>query len=310
MGRRRVNVFGPTAAKSFRCCSGSRLNTAVGFHPPNASAIKSRGEMTMSGVSESYASFDSASATCRSSPSFSSSSLALHIDCTYCLLVSRRRGLQEAAGLTVEAEDAFCQKLERHIRSFELEYFMVCFTAASRLLFPKRRFITLQDKLARLKSAPAASFSEASPRMRSYRSRMDRDLQDYEGLPSSASTGRPRFTIRSASISKARERMPRHCGAWSFWRAAGIQPGIISVLQSGSEFPFNSSPIWLMNSASRNSKHPATGCQTWRRSATDRYLFHQLFDVWYDTYAARGVRIARSMRMIRGLSGIYRFATR
>ena len=29
MGRRRV-TFGPTAAKSFRCCSGSRLNSAVG----------------------------------------------------------------------------------------------------------------------------------------------------------------------------------------------------------------------------------------------------------------------------------------
>src|SRR5271165_4011545 len=70
-----------------------------------------------------------------------------NIDCTYCYWFRDAEVYKKPPVLTVEAEDAFCQKLEEHITSFELEYFMVVFHGGEPLLFPKRRFITLQDKL-------------------------------------------------------------------------------------------------------------------------------------------------------------------
>src|SRR5208282_6118489 len=104
--------------------------------------------MTMSGVSESYASFDPASADV---PIFTFVLVKLasrcNINCTYCYWFRDAEVYKKPAVLTPEAEDAFCLRLEEHIREFNLPAFLLVFHGGEPLLFPKRRFDALMKKL-------------------------------------------------------------------------------------------------------------------------------------------------------------------
>ena len=70
-----------------------------------------------------------------------------NIKCTYCYWFRDAMVYAKPAVLTPEAEDAFCQRLEEHIREFELPIFLLVFHGGEPLLFPKRRFDTFLKKL-------------------------------------------------------------------------------------------------------------------------------------------------------------------
>ena len=70
-----------------------------------------------------------------------------NINCTYCYWFRDAEVYNKPAVLTIEAEDAFCQRLEQHIEEFELDHFVLIFHGGEPLLFPKYRFVELQEKL-------------------------------------------------------------------------------------------------------------------------------------------------------------------
>ena len=70
-----------------------------------------------------------------------------NINCTYCYWFRDAQVYEKPAVLTLEAEDAFCLRLEEHIREFNLPVFLLVFHGGEPLLFPKRRFDALQKKL-------------------------------------------------------------------------------------------------------------------------------------------------------------------
>jgi len=70
-----------------------------------------------------------------------------NINCTYCYWFRDAEVYEKPAVLTLEAEDAFCLRLEEHIREFNLPVFLLVFHGGEPLLFPKRRFDALQKKL-------------------------------------------------------------------------------------------------------------------------------------------------------------------
>src|SRR6478736_7259959 len=70
-----------------------------------------------------------------------------NINCTYCYWFRDAEVYNKPAVLTIEAEDAFCQRLEQHIEEFELDQFVLIFHGGEPLLFPKHRFVELQEKL-------------------------------------------------------------------------------------------------------------------------------------------------------------------
>src|SRR6516165_9930628 len=70
-----------------------------------------------------------------------------NINCTYCYWFRDAEVYKKPAVLTPEAEDAFCQRLEEHIREFNLPVFLLVFYGGEPLLFPKRRFDALLKKL-------------------------------------------------------------------------------------------------------------------------------------------------------------------
>ena len=70
-----------------------------------------------------------------------------NINCTYCYWFRDAEVYKKPAVLTGEAEDAFCLRLEEHIREFNLPVFLLVFHGGEPLLFPKRRFDALLKKL-------------------------------------------------------------------------------------------------------------------------------------------------------------------
>ena len=70
-----------------------------------------------------------------------------NINCTYCYWFRDAEVYKKPALLTLEAEDAFCLRLEEHIREFKLNNFLLVLHGGEPLLFPKRRFAALQKKL-------------------------------------------------------------------------------------------------------------------------------------------------------------------
>src|ERR1700730_2657292 len=70
-----------------------------------------------------------------------------NISCTYCYWFRDADVYKKPALFTVESEDAFCSRLEDHIEQFGLDEFTIIFHGGEPLLFPKRRFVALQQKL-------------------------------------------------------------------------------------------------------------------------------------------------------------------
>ncbi|MCC2097457.1 MAG: 4Fe-4S cluster-binding domain-containing protein, partial [Hyphomicrobiales bacterium] len=67
-----------------------------------------------------------------------------NINCTYCYWFRDAEVYKKPAVFTKDAEDAFCQRLEEHIREHDLEEFLIIYHGGEPLLFPKHRFITFQ----------------------------------------------------------------------------------------------------------------------------------------------------------------------
>ncbi|MCI0466162.1 MAG: radical SAM protein [Beijerinckiaceae bacterium] len=260
--------------------------------------------MTVFGASEPHAGSDPALADV---PIFTFILVKLasrcNIDCTYCYWFRDAEVYKKPPVLTVEAEDAFCLRLEEHIRRFGLENFLAVFHGGEPLLFPKRRFIAFQDKLRAIEERTGCAIQRG---VTTNAILIDREwtgiFKDY-GVSVSVSIDGPapihdklRVDFKGEGTHAATMR------GLEFLRAEGIRPDIIAVCNPASdptqllayfadELGFKEFDI-LPPDAKHGDDPPPI----------DSY-FIKLFDIWYDIYAARGVRISTLDAMIRGLGG-------
>src|SRR5262245_14821765 len=70
-----------------------------------------------------------------------------NINCTYCYWFRDADVYKKPAVLTLEAEDAFCQRLAQHIEEFGLDHMVLIFHGGEPLMLTKHRFVELQEKL-------------------------------------------------------------------------------------------------------------------------------------------------------------------
>src|ERR1044072_6762672 len=70
-----------------------------------------------------------------------------NINCTYCYWFRDAEVYRKPPILTVEAEQAFCDRLSEHIDAFGLKFLTLVFPGGEPLLFPKRRFVAFQERL-------------------------------------------------------------------------------------------------------------------------------------------------------------------
>src|ERR1700733_12308796 len=198
-----------------------------------------------------------------------------NIKCTYCYWFRDAEVYNKPAVLTPEAEDTFCLRLEEHIRAFELPIFLLVFHGGEPLLFPKRRFAALQKKLNEIERRTGCVIKRG---VTTNGILVDDEwielFKAYDIGVSISLDGPAEINDKYRVDFKGRGTLAQTLEGLALLRAAGLDPGLISVCNPGTDNP---PPI-------------------------DDY-FIRLFDVWFDKYAALGVNIDTLDAMIRGLVG-------
>ena len=214
------------------------------------------------------------------------------------LLVSRREVYTKPAVLTPEAEDAFCQRLEEHIREFELPTVSFwCFMAESRCCSPSAASTRFLKKLRAVEERTGCMIKRGvTTNAILVDDEWIRLFKEHDIASPSASMARPRSTTSSASTSRAAARWRKRWEDWRCLRAAGYRAGADLGLQPGDR---SRKACWLSSSTSSAIKQfdilPPDATHADNPPPIDDY-FIRLFDVWFDKYAELGVDIARSTR--------------
>jgi len=226
-----------------------------------------------------------------------------NIKCTYCYWFRDAMVYQKPAVLTPEAEDQFCTRLEEHIREFGLPFFLLVFHGGEPLLFPKRRFDAFLKKLREVEQRTGCMIKRGLT--------TNAILVDDEWIAL--------FKVHDVSVTvsldgpaeindkyrvdfKGRGTLAQTLEGLALLRAAGLDPGLISVCNPGTDpekvldFVVNELGYTQFDILPPDATHADNP------PPIDDY-FIRLFDVWFDKYAALGVNIDTLDAMIRGLVG-------
>jgi uncharacterized protein len=226
-----------------------------------------------------------------------------NINCTYCYWFRDAEVYKKPAVLTPEAEDAFCQRLEEHIREFELPAFLLVFHGGEPLLFPKRRFDVLMKKLRAIAERTGCYIKCGVT--------TNAILVDDEWIAlfkahdvdvSVSLDGPAEINDKYRVDFKGRGTLAQTLEGLDRLRAADLAPGLISVCNPGTdpeqvlafvadELGIKEFDILPPDATHADNPPPIAD------------YFIKLFDVWFDKYAAKGVRIDTLDAMIRGLAG-------
>jgi uncharacterized protein len=226
-----------------------------------------------------------------------------NINCTYCYWFRDAEVYKKPAVLTPEAEDAFCLRLEEHIREFELPAFLLVFHGGEPLLFPKRRFDALMKKLRAIAERTGCYIKCGVT--------TNAILVDDEWIVlfkahdvdvSVSLDGPAEINDKYRVDFKGGGTLAQTLEGLDRLRAADLAPGLISVCNPGTdpervlEFVADELGIKEFDILPPDATHADNP-----PPIADYFI--KLFDVWFDKYAAKGVRIDTLDAMIRGLAG-------
>lgn len=226
-----------------------------------------------------------------------------NINCTYCYWFRDAEVHKKPAVFTKDAEDAFCKRLEEHITENHLEEFLIIYHGGEPLLFPKHRFITLQKKLDAIEERTGC----ALPRGVSTNAMLIDDqwakiLKEYNITVSVSIDGPKEIHDKYRIDLKGKGSHAETIAGVETLRRAGIEPGFISVCN-----PETDPEVLLryvvdtLGVKSFDVLPPDATHEDDPPPIHDYFI--KLFDVWYDEYAAQGVRISTLDAMIQGMIG-------
>ncbi len=226
-----------------------------------------------------------------------------NINCTYCYWFRDAEVYKKPAVLTPEAEDAFCLRLEEHIREFELPAFLLVFHGGEPLLFPKRRFDALMQKLRAIAERTGCYIKCGVTTNAILVDDEWIELFKAHDVDVSVSLDGPAEINDKYRVDfKGRGTLAQTLEGLTRLRAADLAPGLISVCNPGTdpeqvlafvadELGVKEFDILPPDATHADNPPPIAD------------YFIKLFDVWFDKYAAKGVRIDTLDAMIRGLAG-------
>lgn len=226
-----------------------------------------------------------------------------NIQCTYCYWFRDADVYKKPAVLTRDSEDAFCARLEEHIREFELSEFLVVFHGGEPLLFPKHRFDAFLKKIKAIEDRTGCTIQRG---LTSNGILIDeawvRLFKEHDVVVTVSLDGPAEINDKYRVDFKGNGTLAGTLKGIDCLRDGGIEPGLISVCNPATdpekvlafvvdELGFPEFDILPPDATHIDNPPPIAD------------YFIKLFDVWYDKYAARGVRIATLDAMIRGLVG-------
>jgi uncharacterized protein len=226
-----------------------------------------------------------------------------NINCTYCYWFRDADVYKKPAVLSAESEEAFCRRLEEHIRRFELDRFLLVFHGGEPLLFPKRRFVALQEKLHGIEERTGCEIARGVTTNAILIDEEWAGILNAYGVEVSVSLdGPPDIHDRHRVDFNGRGTHADTLRGIACLRAAGIEPGLISVCNPASDpervlsYVVEELGIRQFDILPPDAMHADNP-----PPIADYYI--KLFDVWFDKYAARGVRISTLDAMVQGLVG-------
>jgi len=226
-----------------------------------------------------------------------------NIKCTYCYWFRDAEVYKKPPVLTVDAEDALCRQLEDHIKTFDLESFSIVFHGGEPLLFPKHRFRKLQRKLMDIEERTGCEIGRG---MCTNAILIDEEwarILKETGVDVSVSLDGPpeihdkyRIDFKGNGTHEGTRRGIEEL------RKAGHDPAIIVVCNPATDPAKVLSYVVDELGVTHFDILPPDANHNDNPPAIDDY-FIRLFDVWYDQYADRGVRINTLDAMVQGLLG-------
>ena len=226
-----------------------------------------------------------------------------NIACTYCYWFRDSEVYNKPAVLTKDAEDAFCARLEEHITENGLDEFMLVFHGGEPLLFPKYRFIAFQEKLNAITERTGCHIDRGvSTNAILIDAEWAEILKKYDVSVSVSIDGPPEIHDTYRIDFKG---LGTHAGTVKgieALRAAGHEPGIISVCNPTTDPAKLLAYVVDELGVTNFDILPPDATHADNPPPIDDY-FIRLFDVWYDKYSERGVRITTLDAMVTGTMG-------
>jgi uncharacterized protein len=226
-----------------------------------------------------------------------------NINCTYCYWFRDPEVYNKPPVLTLDAEDQFCARLEQHIRKYELDEFLLVFHGGEPLLFPKYRFRNLQNKLADIERRTGCKIERG---LTTNAILIDEEwiglFKAHDVGVTISLDGPPEINDKQRVDFKGRGTLAATLRGLDCLRAACIEPGLISVCNPSTDPERIVSYIVEELGILHFDILPPDATHSDNPPPIADY-FIRLFDVWFDRYAERGVRISTLDAMIRGLTG-------
>jgi uncharacterized protein len=226
-----------------------------------------------------------------------------NINCTYCYWFRDAEVYRKPAVMTVESEDALCARLEEHIRAYDLPEFTVVFHGGEPLLFPKRRFVALQKKLDEIQERTDCFIGRGvCTNGILVDEEWARILQEHDVQVTISLDGPAEIHAKYRVDMKGRGTHAETLQGLANLRASGQEPNLIVVCNPASDpeqvlrhvvddLGVTNFDILPPDATHKDDPPPIDG------------YFIKLFDIWYDKFAPRGVRIRTLDAMMRGLLG-------
>jgi uncharacterized protein len=226
-----------------------------------------------------------------------------NINCTYCYWFRDPEVYNKPPVLTLDAEDQFCARLEQHIRKYELDQFLLVFHGGEPLLFPKYRFRDLQNKLSDIERRTGCKIERG---LTTNAILIDEEwtslFKAHDVNVTVSLDGPPEINDKQRVDFKGRGTLAATLRGLDCLRAAGIEPGLISVCNPSTDPKRIVAYIVEELGILHFDILPPDATHSDNPPPIADY-FIRLFDVWFDRYAERGVRISTLDAMIRGLTG-------
>jgi uncharacterized protein len=226
-----------------------------------------------------------------------------NLNCDYCYWFRDSDVMSSPARLTLEAEHAFLARLDRHVRRHKLDRFVIGLHGGEPLLFGLARFHGLMTSLRKLEQETGCALEvhittngvlvddDWAALLRTHRVLVGVSI---DGPPSVHDVHRVDLIGRSTH--------ERVIGGIATLRSWGIEPGVLAVCDPESD------PAELLHHLvddlevlhfdvlvpdARHGDNPPSIANYYKR----------LFDLWFDDYSSRGVRVRFLEAAVRGLFG-------
>jgi uncharacterized protein len=226
-----------------------------------------------------------------------------NINCTYYYWFRDPEVYNKPPVLTLDAEDAFCARLEQHIDHFKLDRFLLVFHGGEPLLFPKYRFAALLRKLRDIESRTGCRIDRGVTTNAILVDAEWAELFKAHAVNVTVSLdGPPDINDRYRVDFKGRGTLAATLRGIECLRSAGLDPALISVCNPHTDpqrvlayvvDELGIKEFDILPPDATHSDHPPPIAD----------YFIRLFDVWFDHYAEQGVRISTLDAMIQGLTG-------